>query len=374
MKNFENLVELPPDPLFGVQKAFEEDSNPNKVNLSVGTYKTEELKAYILPCVKKAERFLLENQTSKDYLPITGLPNYVEATQKLVFADAGSSIFGAQTVGGTSALRLAGNFLIKAGFTTIYMSDPTWGNHPHIFKEAGFEIKRYDYFAGLEPFAEMEEGSVVLLQPCCHNPTGCDYTSDQWSQLAQVLEKRSLFPLFDMAYQGFGEGLDADAAVLRQFAQQGRPMMAAISHSKNFGLYRERVGALFMQHQDVKRLHSQLRMTIRGLYSNPPAHGAEIVAHILSTPDLKGQWQEELEQMRQRISSMRQALVQQLPNRQFMLDQRGMFSFTRLTPDQVMRLRQEFGIYMTKDGRINVAGLNQKNVGYVSKAILSLDA
>lgn len=374
MKNFEKLIELPPDPLFGVQKAFEEDPNPNKVNLSVGTYKTEELQPYILPSVKLAERYLLENENSKDYLPITGLPKYVEATKKLVFENIQAPLFGAQTVGGTSALRLAANFLIKAGFTVIYLSDPTWGNHPHIFKEAGFEIRRYDYFAGLEPFAKMEEGAAVLLQPSCHNPTGCDYSNDQWNELATLLEKRNLFPLFDMAYQGFGVGIDEDAAVLRKFAKENRPMMAAISHSKNFGLYRERVGALFMNHPDVKRLHSQLGMTIRGLYSNPPAHGAQIVAHILSTAALTDQWMKEVEKMRTRISSMRSQLVRQLPGRQFMLDQRGMFSFTRLTPDQVMRLREQFGIYMTRDGRINVAGLNQKNVGYVSKAILSLDA
>ena len=372
MEFFKVLEELPPDPLFGIQLAFEEDKSPHKVNLSVGTYKTDELKPYILPSVKEAENYILQHEKSKDYLPITGLPAYVEATKDLVFGKSANGIFGAQTVGGTSALRTAANFLHKAGHKKIYLSDPTWGNHPHIFKEAGLEINRYNYFHDLKPFESMEEGSIVLLQPCCHNPTGCDYTDEEWTELFAIIKKRNLFPLFDMAYQGFGDGVEEDAAVVRQFAGLDQPFMIAVSHSKNFGLYRERTGALFVKHVDGKRLGSQLRMTIRGLYSNPPAHGAQIVAHILSTPRLKEQWLGEVEGMRQRILMMRQKLVEQLKPFQFMLEQRGMFSYTKLKREDVLRLRDEFAIYMTLDGRINVAGLNSKNVGYVSKAILSL--
>ncbi len=374
MDFFKRLEELPPDPLFGIQRAFEEDRRTTKVNLSVGTYKTEELSPMILDSVKEAERFLLEHEKSKDYLPIEGLSDYVESAKRLVFGAASQSIFGVQTVGGTSALRLAADFLYKAGHSKIYICDPTWGNHPHIFKEAGLKVERYPYFDGLQPFNSMEEGSVVLLQPSCHNPTGCDYTDEQWAELERVIQRRGLLPLLDLAYQGFGEGMEEDALRVRRCAALDSPFMLALSHSKTFGLYRERVGALFVKHADVKRLLTQLQMTIRGLYSNPPAHGAQIVAHILLTPHLKTRWLAQVEEMRLRISTMRERLVAELEPFQFMLEQRGMFSYTRLKREEVLRLRDEFGIYMTLDGRINVAGLNSKNVGFVSQAILSLHA
>jgi len=372
MNFFNNLEELPPDPLFGIQRAYEEDKRPTKVNLSIGTYKTDELKPYILPSVKRAEEALFQQEMSKDYLPILGLHSFIQGTKELIFGKNPSDIFGAQTVGGTSALCIAANLLYKAGHHKIYISDPTWGNHPHIFKEAGMEVERYHYFDKIKPFESMEEGSVLLLQPCCHNPTGCDYSKEEWVELFEIIKTRKLLPIFDIAYQGFGDGVEADAQVVRNFADLGLSFMVAASYSKNFGLYRERVGAFFMKHHDVKRLTTQLSMAIRGIYSNPPAHGAEIVAHILMTAELKKQWLFELEEMRKRILSMRGLLVRELKGFEFMLEQKGMFSYTKLKREQVLSLRDEFGIYMTLDGRINVAGLNPKNIGYVSKAILSL--
>ncbi|MCH9610987.1 MAG: Aspartate aminotransferase [Chlamydiales bacterium] len=372
MEFFESLETLPPDSLFGVQRAFEIERSEHKVNLSIGTYKTEELKPYILPSVKQAERELFEKEHSKDYLPILGLADYIKSTAQLVFASNLDDLIGAQTVGGTGALRLAAELLVRAGHTKLYIGNPTWGNHHHIFSSGGMEIESFDHFAGPMPFESMSPNSVVLLQPCCHNPTGCDYTKEQWEAIAEIVKRKNLLPLFDMAYQGFGLGVEEDAYAVRYFAESSHPFMLAISHSKIFGLYRERTGALFVRHSGVKRLESQLRRLVRGIYSNPPSHGASIVAHILSHPDLKDQWLIELAAMRQRIVWMRAQLAAQLPGFEFLLDQRGMFSYTRLSREQVLRLRSEYGIYMTEDGRINVAGLNSKNVGYVSKAILSL--
>lgn len=376
--NFLNqLKAAPPDSLFGIQNAFDNDPRKNKVNLSIGTYKTEKLEPLILSSVKEAEKFLIETEVSKDYLPIEGYPPYIDKIKQLIFGDAIDEVFGVQAVGGTGALRLAAYFLRKAGFTKVYLSDPTWGNHARIFEQAGLLVESYPYFEWEKPFSRMEKNSLVLLQACCHNPTGTDPAKEQLEEIGKIMKARALFPIFDFAYQGFGEGIEEDAWGVRFFMRLGIPFMVAASQSKNFGLYRERVGSLFLRSlskSDVSRLLSQMKVAIRGLYSNPPAHGALIVAHILASQHLSALWQSELREMRQRILDMRHLLVEKLPFLNFISEQKGMFSFTHLKENEVERLQEEFGIYMLKNGRINVAGLNSKNVGYVSEAILAVHA
>lgn len=377
MNFLSHLKEEPADALFGIQRAYEEDPRSHKVNLSIGTYKTEELHPLILKAVKEAEHYLVKEEKIKDYLPILGLESYIHTCKELIFGEALPEICGLQAVGGTGALHIGSKFLLHAGFKRLYISRPTWGNHERIFKNAGFEVVSYPYFDWVKPFETMEKGSVVLLQPCCHNPTGSDPSDEQWAEIAAIVKERELFPFFDSAYQGFGEGVEEDARVMRLFLKLEIPFMVAASQSKNFGLYRERTGGLFLRclmKEDAQRFATILRAIIRGVYSNPPAHGAQVVAHILSTPSLKKVWLEELSSMRTRITNMRKALVEKLNSFDFLLKQKGMFSYTYLSPSEVECLRDEYGIYMLRDGRINVAGLNSKNVGYVAESIIKVHA
>ncbi|MFZ0564736.1 MAG: amino acid aminotransferase [Chlamydiales bacterium] len=394
MAFFKNVKPAPADPILDLTRAFAADKRENKVNLGVGAYKTIDLEPLILSSVKKAEALLLERETSKDYLPIEGFKKYLQASKELIFGSSVSSdhVVSVQSVGGTGALRVGAIFLKQQGCSTVSISVPTWGNHPRIFKQAGFEVKTHSYLdvKGLcfdfESFSNeiqnLPPKTVLLLQPSCHNPTGFDPTFEQWQEICKWVRAKELFVFFDLAYQGFGEDLEKDVSVIRYFGQQeGLQFAVAVSYSKNFGLYAERTGALFFVVNDSEKVDpilSNLKEIIRGIYSNPPCHGARIVNLILENPELKEHWVHELITMRDRISEMRKALMAELQSKvtkhsfEFLAHQKGMFSYLGLNGNQVDQLIAEYGIYMTRDSRINVAGLNTENIGYVAEAIAAV--
>ncbi len=390
---FEDVEEAPVDPIFGLTAAFNADLRATKINLSVGVYKTADLKTPMLESVKAAEKHLLEVEKTKDYLPIDGLKSYLDRVGELVFGDFWRSkkecVSAIQTIGGTGALRIGGDFLRKEVSDRLYLSEPTWPNHRAVFTKCGFKLDFYPYydrerksvdFERMKDFLnDLEPKSVVILHACCHNPTGFDLTLDQWRQLSELFFSKQLFPFFDFAYQGFDRSLEEDAAVVRLFAEAGHEMLVASSYSKNFTLYSERVGALFAianSEKTAKHLTSQLKILVRTTYSNPPRHGAEVVATILGDRSLREQWELELTKMRERIAEMRyafaRALIAKNPRFLFLEASKGLFSFCGLEKTQVDRITKEFGIYMTNDGRINVAGLNWDNLDYVVNAIISV--
>ncbi len=383
----------PDDPIFGLTTAFRNDTRKDKVNLGVGAYRTADGEPLVLSSVRAAEQLLIEKKLNKEYLPIDGDADFVRAASKLIFGPLAAQLplFGAQMVGGTGALRIGADYLALGGSRTIYLSNPTWANHKAIFSRAGLQVESYPYYdigkGGLDfgsmcqAFEQMPEGAVVLLHGCCHNPTGVDLTLDQWRIVSDLVKKHRLLPFFDLAYQGLGEGLDGDAAAVRYFAEQGHELLVSYSFAKNFGLYNERVGFLAFVTSTVEAaqlLGRQLKVLIRGVYSNPPSHGARIVTTILGSDQLKADWMRELESMRSRVVDMRKALAAGLqsryPGRDYraLIEQKGLFSFGFLTPDEVQRLRREFAIYCPNDGRINVAGLNPHNIDYVIDAIESV--
>ena len=390
----ERIEAAPKDAILGLTEAFKADPRPEKINLSVGVYQDESGRTPLLECVQEAERRLAAAPTTKSYLPISGLAEYGAAVAALAFgADAepikSSRLAWAQTPGGTGALRVAADF-IKTNLpgASVWMSDPTWPNHPQIFAAASVATKAYPYFNAnsnsldlegmLAAIAKMQSGDVVLLHGCCHNPTGIDPTPDQWQRIANAVYDRGLLPLLDFAYQGFADGIAEDAAGLHAFVRPGAELLVCSSFSKNFSLYRERVGALFAvadTAEAAKRVQSQIEKTIRANYSNPPAHGAEVVAKILTDDQLRQQWEGEVAAMRNRINGMRTELVRALKDHQvpgdysFITRQRGMFSFSGLTRDQVERLRDEYAIYVVGSGRINVAGLTPCNIDRVAECI-----
>jgi aromatic-amino-acid transaminase len=348
----------------------------------------------LLECVRKAEAQLMEKATPRTYLPIDGLAMYDKAVQELVFgADSavvkGKRAITVQALGGTGALKLGADFLKRfSPESQVWISDPSWENHRALFESAGFTVNAYPYydpatrgvnFAGmLKALKEMPKGSIVLLHACCHNPTGADLSDAQWSEVIQVVTQRGLIPFLDMAYQGFGDGIDADGEVVRLFAQAGGPLFVSNSFSKSFSLYGERVGALSIvavSEEEAARVLSQLKRVVRTNYSNPPIHGGQVVATALSAPELRKLWEDELAGMRVRIRETRQALVAKLkekaPNHNFdfVIQQRGMFSYSGLTKEQVGRLRDEFSIYAIDTGRICVAALNSRNIDTVVGAI-----
>jgi aromatic-amino-acid transaminase len=390
MSFFEELHQEPSDPILGLISSFNADSREKKVNLGAGVYKTEDLKPFIFKSVKKTEAILLEKERSKDYLPIDGLPEYVLLTKQLVFGKKAESvpIYGAQTPGATAALRVGGAFLKKLGLSQAFLSNPTWGNHRRIFKHAGLSVFDYPYFSLekkgfdfpklMETFSKLEERSIVVFHASCHNPTGFDPSLKEWEEIWKTVAEKRLFPFFDLAYQGLGDGLDTDAAPLRHFLETGLECAVAVSHAKNFGLYAERCGALFMvcrERLKAEQVGSHIKVLIRGLYSNPPCHGARIVATLLQDGLLKKSWEEELREIRERIATMRELFVAHLRMKNgstpfdFLALQKGMFSYTGLTEKQVARLIADYGIYLPKDGRINIAGLNKENLEYVTEAI-----
>ncbi|HOM14434.1 MAG TPA: amino acid aminotransferase [Rubrivivax sp.] len=390
-----STVELAPrDPILGMNEAFNADPNPAKVNLGVGVYFDAQGKLPILQCVLAAEQQLAAAPKPKGYLPIDGIAAYDRAVQELVFgagcpALAEGRIATVQTLGGTGGLKVGADFLQRLNpAAKVLISDPSWENHRALFTQAGFEVQTYPYYdaatrgvraqAMLEALHAAAPGSVVVLHACCHNPTGCDLDAAQWSAVVRALEARRLVPFLDMAYQGFGDGIAEDGAVVQQFIAAGLDFLVATSFSKSFSLYGERVGGLSVvcaSPDEAARVLSRLKVLIRGNYSNPPTHGAQLVATVLTTPALRRQWEDELAGMRQRIKAMRQALVQGLSeagvkqDMGFILRQKGMFSYSGLSAERMQRLRSEFGVYGIDSGRICVAGLNDRNLGPVAAAI-----
>lgn len=391
---FEQVPVAPPDAILGITEAFNKDPNPAKVNLSVGVYKDESGKTPVLAAVKTAEERILGSEGSKNYAPIEGDRSFAALMQELVLGPAAGrgparAAATAHTPGGTGALRVAADTLRKLHpAATVWVSDPTWPNHPQIFQAAGLAVKAYPYFdaarntlafdAMLAALDAVPAGDVVLLHGCCHNPTGIDPTVEQWEAIAAVVARKGLLPLVDFAYQGFGDGLDEDARGVRTLLRACPELLICSSLSKNFGLYNERVGTLTVVAalpDQAAAVLSQVKTAIRANYSNPPAHGAAIVTTILSDPDLRAQWETELAGMRQRINGMRRLFAETLAAKgvrrdmSFIVSQRGMFSFSGLSKDQVEALRRDSGVYIVGNGRINVAGMTRANMDALCGAI-----
>ncbi|XP_060534385.1 aspartate aminotransferase, mitochondrial-like isoform X2 [Cylas formicarius] len=393
---WQNVEQGPPDPIMGVVEAFKKDKNPKKVNLSVGAYRTDEGKPYVLPCVRKAEALVIDKKLDKEYAPIQGIAEFNEQSAKLAFGSESYIIqhgFNAtvQGLSGTGSLRMGAAFLASffPGPKVVYLPNPTWANHTPIFKHSGLDLKTYKYydpnscsldFCGMmEDISNIPQKSIILLHAIAHNPTGVDPSQEQWMEISEAIKKKNLLVFFDMAYQGFVSGdLDADAASVRLFIDECHPILLAQSFAKNMGLYGERAGAFTVitdSKEETARVLSQLKILIRAMYSNPPVHGARIVAEILKSPELTCQWKDELKGMADRIMAMRKKLKQGLEkegstrNWDHITNQRGMFCFTGLKPEQVKKLTAEFSIYLTMNGRISIAGVGSKNVDYLAHAI-----
>src|SRR5690606_10588964 len=370
-----------------------------KVNLGVGIYYDEQGRIPLLKAVQQVEQSLAAAARPRGYLPIDGLPAYTQATRELLFGKdspllAAGRVATTQTVGGSGALRVGAELLRKVlPHATLALSNPSWENHRAVFSAAGFEVRDYTYFdaathgvdfAGmLADLQQLQPGTTVLLHACCHNPTGADLTVAQWKQVAQVLKDRQLFPFIDMAYQGFDKGIAEDAAAIGVLVDAGiDAFVVASSYSKSFSLYGERVGALSIvapSGEQARAVQSQVKRIIRTIYSSPSAHGASLVAGVLTSPELRGLWEEELRQMRERIHALRAGLVSKLaelgrPEFGFISQQAGMFSYSGLSKAQVDRLRDEYGIYAVGTGRICVAALNQGNLEYVARAVAAVSA
>src|ERR1700674_491001 len=388
-------VEMAPrDPILGLSEGCNTDQKPRKVNLGVGVYYDEAGKIPLLECVKLAEALLAKKGAPHGYLPIDGLPAYDEAVRALLFGADSAVVkedraITAQAIGGTGALKLGADFLKRfAPNAQVWISDPSWENHRALFESAGFTVKTYPYYDStthglnfqgmLGGLASAPAGDIVVLHACCHNPTGVDPSTEQWGKVINTVIARGLIPFLDIAYQGFAEGINADGAVVRRFAAAGGPLFVSSSFSKSFSLYGERVGALSVvasEQPEAARVLSQMKRVVRTNYSNPPAHGGQTVACVLSTPELHALWDRELATMRERIRVVRRQFVEQLeqkaPSRDFsfVAQQRGMFSYSGLSKEMVDRLRDESSIYAVDTGRICVAALNSNNIDYVTDAI-----
>ncbi|BBG68806.1 amino acid aminotransferase [Serratia marcescens] len=394
---FEKITAAPADPILGLTDIFRADARPNKINLGIGVYKDETGKTPVLTSVKKAEQYLLENETTKNYLGIEGIPAFASCTQELLFGKESPIVTNrrartAQTPGGTGGLRVAADFIAnQTSAKRIWISNPSWPNHKNVFSAVGLEVLEYAYYDAanhaldfdglLNSLKQAQTGDVVLFHGCCHNPTGIDPTAEQWAQLAELSVANGWLPLFDFAYQGFANGLEEDAQGLRIFAAKHQELIVASSYSKNFGLYNERVGACTIVAADAEtadRAFSQVKAAIRANYSNPPSHGAAVVATILGNDALRAMWEQELTDMRQRIHRMRQLFVNTLQEKgaqqdfSFIIQQNGMFSFSGLTKEQVLRLREEFGVYAVNSGRVNVAGMTPDNMAPLCEAIVAV--
>ncbi|WVQ72735.1 hypothetical protein IAR50_002295 [Cryptococcus sp. DSM 104548] len=386
----------PPDAILGVTENFKADKSPKKINLGVGAYRDGDGKPYVLPTVKKAEKILSDAMQDKEYLPITGLADFTKLAAELAYGKNSKPILEnrlaiTQSISGTGALRIGTAFLARwfPNAKTIYLPTPTWGNHIPISKDSGLEVKQYKYFdkdtVGLDfegmkaDIEKAPDGSIILLHACAHNPTGIDPTEAQWKELSTLLKSKNHFPFFDMAYQGFASGDTLrDAFAVRYFVEQGHQILLCQSFAKNMGLYGERVGAISFvceSEEERKRVDSQLKIIIRPLYSNPPVHGARLVSTILSDPTLNAEWLTEVKGMADRIIEMRERLYNKLVELDtpgewgHIKSQIGMFSFTGLKPEQVDALAQKASIYLTRDGRISMAGLNAGNVDYFAESV-----
>ena len=390
-----NTVEMAPrDPILGLNEQFAADSNPNKVNLGVGVYYDDNGKLPLLQCVQAAEKRMAEKPTPRGYLPIDGIAAYDAAVKTLVFGSGSEPVQSGrvatvQAIGGTGGLKVGADFLKRLSPSAkVLISDPSWENHRALFNNAGFTVETYPYYDAaargvnfqgmLDALNAAAAGTIVVLHACCHNPTGYDITAAQWDQVITAVKARGLVAFLDMAYQGFGHGIAEDGAVIAKFVAAGLSFFVSTSFSKSFSLYGERVGALSVlcqSKEEADRVLSQLKIAIRTNYSNPPTHGGAIVAAVLSTPELRALWEQELGEMRVRIKQMRQKLVDGLKaagvkqDMSFITQQIGMFSYSGLTKDQMVRLRTEFGVYGTDTGRMCVAALNSRNIDHVCASI-----
>jgi len=391
-------VEMAPrDPILGVTETFNVDTNPNKVNLGVGVYYDDNGKVPILDCVRRAEQQLAESPLPRNYLPIDGIPAYDRAVQELLFGPDSPAlrdgrIVTVQTLGGTGGLKVGADLMRRfnpdAG---IWISDPSWENHQALFDYAGFRVQAYPYYdaathgvkfdAMIDALNGLPAGAIAVLHACCHNPTGVDLAQEQWARVIEVVNARGIVPFLDIAYQGFADGIDADAAAVRRFAQACPFVLVSSSFSKSLSLYGERVGALSLvtgSADEAGRVLSQLKRVIRTNYSNPPTHGGQTVVKVLTTPELRSQWDAELGQMRERIKAMRRQLVDMIRairadfDFSFVVRQSGLFSYSGLNRDQVRRLREEYSLYAIDSGRICVPALNSRNIDYVARAIASV--
>lgn len=379
----------PGDPILGVTEAYVADPNARKVNLGVGVYYDDNGKVPLLECVRRAEAARAKSAGPWSYLPIDGLAAYDQGVQRLLFGGLRKNVVTVQALGGTGGLKIGADFLRQLSpRSTVWISDPSWENHRQLFEAAGFAVKAYPYYDarthGLDfpamrrALEALPAGDIVVLHACCHNPTGVDLSREQWPEILRIVQARGLVPFVDLAYQGFADGVDADAYAARLFADAMSPVFLSSSFSKSFSLYGERVGAFSLvaaSEEEAKRALSQLKRIVRTNYSNPPSHGGQLVASVLNDPELRKLWEGELGGMRDRIKTMRKALVEKIGARvpgadfRFILAQRGMFSYSGLTQDRVQRLRKEFSIYAIDTGRICVAALNSKNIDYVADAI-----
>ena len=394
MSLFSAVEMAPRDPILGLNEQFNADTNPNKVNLGVGVYFDDNGKLPLLQCVQVAEKAMMDKPAARGYLPIDGIVAYDNAVKALVFgADSevvkSGRVSTVQAIGGTGGLKIGADFLKKVSPNAkVLISDPSWENHRAIFVNAGFEVGNYAYYDAAKRGVNFEgmladlnaaaPGTIVVLHACCHNPTGYDISQAQWQQVIAVVKAKGLTAFLDMAYQGFGHGIAEDGAVIGQFVAAGLNIFVSTSFSKSFSLYGERVGALSVvasDKEEAARVLSQLKIAIRTNYSNPPIHGGAVVAAVLNNPELRAQWEQELAEMRVRIKAMRQKLVEGLKaagvrqDMSFITSQIGMFSYSGLSKDQMVRLRNEFGVYGTDTGRMCVAALNSKNIDYVCAAI-----
>lgn len=391
---FDAIEMAPRDPILGITEAFNADKNPEKINLGVGVYCDDNGKVPLLECVKRTEAMLVEKGAPHTYLPIDGLAAYDKAVQELVFG-ADSAVIQekravtVQAVGGTGALKLGADFLKRfSPDSQVWISNPSWENHRALFESAGFTVNEYTYYdpathgvnfsAMLSELKAMPARSIVVLHACCHNPTGADLSDEQWTQVIETVKANGLIPFLDMAYQGFGDGIAEDGKVVHRFTAAGGPVFVSNSFSKSFSLYGQRVGALSIvaaTAEEAGRVLSQLKRVIRTNYSNPPSHGGQVVAAALSSPELRKLWEDELSGMRVRIRELRKELVEKLSARapehdfSFVMQQRGMFSYSGLSKAQAERLRSEFSIYALDTGRICVAALNSRNMDRVVDAI-----
>jgi aspartate/tyrosine/aromatic aminotransferase len=394
---FEKVQIAPPDPILGLTELFKADPNPDKINLSVGVYQDSNGKTPVLGTVKAAERKILEQENSKGYLPMTGEPAYCAQVQELLFGEGHEIITSkraatAQCPGGTGALRVAGDYLnIVHPGAKLWLSNPTWANHNTIFEAAGLTCEKYDYrdpaTNGLDfdamcaSIKTIPKGDVILLHGCCHNPTGIDPTPEQWATIGDLLVENGVLPLVDFAYQGLAVGVEEDRAGLLELTKKVKQMLICSSFSKNFGLYRERTGALTVVADSVEQastVMSQVKLRIRYNYSNPPSHGGQIVATVLGDKELKAQWLDEVADIRNRINEMRHLFVKTLKDKgveqdfSSIIKQSGMFSFSGLTKEQVDQLREKYSIYIVGSGRINVAGMTPDNMNRLCEAIKSV--
>ncbi len=391
---FSAVAMAPRDPILGLNEQFAADTNPAKVNLGVGVYFDANGKLPLLACVQAAEKAMMETPKPRGYLPIDGIAAYDAAVKGLVFgADSepvkSGRVATVQGLGGTGGIKIGADFLKHLlPAAKVLISDPSWENHRALFTQAGFDVQSYTYYDAathsvnfdgmLADLKAAAAGSIVVLHACCHNPTGCDISPAQWDQVIAVVKERQLTPFLDMAYQGFGYGIAEDGAVIGKFVQAGLVFLVSTSFSKSFSLYGERVGALSVlcaSKEEADRVLSQLKIMVRTNYSNPPTHGAAVVAAVLGSPELRALWEKELGEMRQRIKQMRAGLVEGLKaagvkqDMGFIAQQIGMFSYSGLSKDQMVRLRNEFGVYGTDTGRMCVAALNDKNLAYVCASI-----